>query len=275
MRRMHPLSLLLLLLPLTIHAQDARQALNDELWTAARKGDAAAVKTLLERGADVNAKFRYGATALSYASDKGHVEVVKLLLARGADVNVKDTFYKSPPIIWAALKGHAPIVQALLDKGAEGIDDVLGIAAGDGKVEVVRVVLAKGGAKPEALSAALAEATKANHAEIIEMLKKAGAVPPPKADFQVDLETLKSYEGTYRNDRGIELTVSVKDGKLIAGPAGQFFTLGAFDKVTFRPLEVEGSTLTFNTENNRVVSFTFKQGETKTIYMKLENTKQP
>ncbi len=275
MRRMRPLSLFLFFLPLTILAQDARQALNDELWTAARKGDAAAVKTLLDRGADVNAKFRYGATALSYAADKGHVEVVKLLIERGADVNVKDTFYKSPPIIWATLKGHAPIVQALLDKNAEGIDNVLGIAAGEGKVEVVRIVLAKGGAKTESLSSALAAAEKNKHAEIVEMLKKAGAVPPPKADFQVDLETLKSYEGTYRNERAIELTVSIKDGKLIAVQAGQFFTLGAFDKVTFRPLEVEGSMVTFNAENGKVISFTFKQGETKTIFMKVENTKQP
>lgn len=69
---------LALLLSLTICAQD----LNEELWTAARKGDAAAVKALLAKGADVNAKFRYGATALSYAADKGHLEVVKVVLGK-------------------------------------------------------------------------------------------------------------------------------------------------------------------------------------------------
>lgn len=270
MRRMHLLSLFLLFLPLTIHAQDAKQALNDELWAAARKGDAAAVKTLLERGADVNAKFRYGATALSYAADKGHVEVVKLLIERGADVNVKDTFYKSPPIIWAALKGHAPIVQALLDKGAEGIDDVLEIAAGEGKVEVVRVVLAKGGAKPETLSAALAGAMKGNHVEIVEMLKKAGAVPPPKADFQVDAETLKTYVGTYKSERGTEFIVVLRDGVLTAGPVGQPLTLGAFDKVTFRPLDLEGVTFIFHAENGQTVSFTLKQGSDSTVFKRMD-----
>src|SRR3712207_8360944 len=55
----------------------------------------ATVKSLLDRGVDVNTKFRYGATALSYASDKGHLEVVKLLLERKADTNVKDTDRKS------------------------------------------------------------------------------------------------------------------------------------------------------------------------------------
>ncbi len=42
----------------------ARQALNDQLYEAARKCDAAEVKALLDKGADVDAKFRYGATAL-------------------------------------------------------------------------------------------------------------------------------------------------------------------------------------------------------------------
>ena len=270
MRLRCPLSLFLFFLSLTIHAQDARQALNDELWTAARKGDAAAVKTLLEHGADVNAKFRYGATALSYAADKGHVEVVKLLIERGADLNVKDTFYKSPPIIWATLKGHAPIVQMLLDKGAEGIDEVLGIAAGGGRVELVRIVLAKGGAKPESLSSALAAAEKNKHAEIVEMLKKAGAVPPPKADFQIDLEALKTYVGTYKSERGTEYIVALREGVLTAGPVGQTLTLGAFDKVTFRPLDLEGVTLIFNVENGQAVSFTLKQGSDSTVYKRID-----
>ena len=63
---------LVLLCPLTASAQDR----NEEFFAAARKGDAAAVKALLDAGVDVNAKTRYGATALSYACDKGHVEVV-------------------------------------------------------------------------------------------------------------------------------------------------------------------------------------------------------
>ena len=71
-----------------------KQELNDQLFEAVRKGDAAAVTAALDRGADVNAKFRYGATALFKAAERGHAEVVKLLLDRGADVKVKDTFYR-------------------------------------------------------------------------------------------------------------------------------------------------------------------------------------
>src|SRR4051794_7371955 len=73
----------------------------DALGEAARKGDAAAVKKLLDEGVDANTKFRYDRTALSFAADRGHVDVVKVLLDRGADANIKDTFYGATPLTWA------------------------------------------------------------------------------------------------------------------------------------------------------------------------------
>jgi len=62
-------SLLLLLFPQ--NATNTKQELNDQLFEAVRKGDAAAVTALLDKGADVNAKFRYGATALFKAAERG------------------------------------------------------------------------------------------------------------------------------------------------------------------------------------------------------------
>jgi hypothetical protein len=263
--------LLLLLLPAAAHAaRPAAQNRNEQLFEAARKGDVATVKALLDGGVDVNTKFRYGATALSYASDKGHLEVVKLLLERKADVNVKDTFYGATPIIWAAQKGHAKVVEALIAGGAEGRDDALQIGASAGQLELVRVVLAAGGLKAEALSGALSAATRGKHAEIAELLTKAGAVPPPAADFQVDVETLKTYVGTYKPAAGGDFTVALKDGKLVAGPASQPLTLGAFDKTRFRPLDIDGVTITFNVENNTVTGFTLKQGTNTQVFKKVQ-----
>ena len=85
---------LVILLAVASVAQ-TNQSLNDQLWEAARTGDAAAVKELLAKGVDVNARFRYGQTALFKAAERGHAEVVKILLANGADVNVRDTFCRS------------------------------------------------------------------------------------------------------------------------------------------------------------------------------------
>jgi len=77
--RMRWMAFFIILLPLAVHAQD----LNDELWAAARKGDAPTVKALLAKGAEVNAKLLYGTTALSYAADRSHLEVVEVLVEHG------------------------------------------------------------------------------------------------------------------------------------------------------------------------------------------------
>jgi hypothetical protein len=245
-----------LLLPVAAFAQ----SLNEDFFAAARKGDVAAVKALLDKGVDVNAKTNYGATALSYACDKGHVEVVKLLIERGADPNVKDTFYGEVPLGWALGKGHAEIVRLLIEHGAQGKERALIEGADSGNVEIVKAVLDKGDLKPETLTSALNKATKNKHTAVIEMLKKAGAQPPPPANFQVDVETLKSYTGAYKGERMGDVTFTLKDGKLMGDFSGQqSFTLGATNKNTFTILEFDDVTIIFNVENDKVKGFTLKQ----------------
>ena len=51
---------------------------------AAHHGSPAVVKLLLEKGADVNAANKKGATALKLAQQKKHAEIVKMLKAAGA-----------------------------------------------------------------------------------------------------------------------------------------------------------------------------------------------
>src|SRR6185295_12326751 len=135
--RMALLTLVLFLCPLVAGAQD----LNEEFFAAARKGDTAAVKALLDKGVNVNAKTRYGATALSFACDHESVEMVKLLLERGADPNTRDTFYGEAPIGWAISKGNVQIVKLLLDKGATGIERALSEGIRSGNIELVKVCL--------------------------------------------------------------------------------------------------------------------------------------
>jgi len=242
------------LCPLVAGAQD----INEEFFAAARKGDTTAVKAFLDKGVDVNAKTRYGATALSYACDKGHVEVVKLLIDRGADLNVKDTFYGEAPIGWALSRDHAEIVRLLLDKGASGIERVLMSGVQDGNLEIVKIALAKGGLKPETLNSALRRASAGTNKEIIELLKKAGAVA---VEVSVEPEILKSYTGLYKNDQVGELTIDVKAGKLVGKVGGQnWFSTAALSKNSFAIIEVE-ATITFNTEAEKVSGLTLKQSE--------------
>ena len=128
----------------------------DALSEAARKGDAVAVKKLLDDGVDVNTKFRYDRTALSFAADRGHIDVVKVLLDRGADVAVKDTFYGATALTWA-------VSPAMDRKPAH--------------TEVVRLLLAHGGFSADALSAALSDATRGKLDDVVALLDKAGAKP--------------------------------------------------------------------------------------------------
>src|SRR6185369_6122012 len=116
-------SLLALLFPQT--QTNPKQELNDQLYEAVRKGDAASVTALLDKGAEVNARFRYGTTALFKAAERGHAEVVKILLARGADASVKDTFYGATAMTWALDGNHLQVVSMLLDKDPSSVDDVL------------------------------------------------------------------------------------------------------------------------------------------------------
>jgi len=259
--------ILMPLLPLIIRAQ----SINEELLAAARKGNLEAVKALLAKGADANAKTQHGATPLSYAADRGHLEIVKALIEHGAEVNARDSFYNSTPITWAAYNGHAEVIKLLLDKGAQGKEGALMMAVDRGHLEAVRVILDRGDLKPETLTFALTRANNGGRSEIARLLEKAGAKPAPRADFPVDAQTLKSYIGVYKDREGREFTITLKDGKLFGGPTGQNqLALGAIDKVTFRPVQVEGVTITFKIEDGKVAGLTLKQGETNLAFNKVE-----
>ena len=66
------------------------------LHDASAAGDIAEVKRLLDAGADVNAKDKYGETPLHWTSVSGRAEVVKVLLSSGAYVNPRDNNGHTP-----------------------------------------------------------------------------------------------------------------------------------------------------------------------------------
>jgi len=253
--------------------QDPKQALNDQLYEAVRKGDVAAVTSLLEKGADVNARFRYGATALFKAAERGNVEIVKILLARGADVSVKDTFYGATAMTWALDGGHLEVVNAILEKMPSAADNVLITGVTEEKPELVKLALAKGSAKKETLTRALYLSQEIkDKPEIGEMLKSAGAVMPP----EINAETLQSYAGKYKSEAALEIVVSFAGGKLSALVAGQrSYRLMPLDDTTFRPPVVDNVLLKFKVDQGKVTGMTLTQGPNTTELKRVEETKQP
>ncbi len=93
-----------------------RQGGNELHWMAF-KGDAGAVKELLEGGADVNKTVDNGNTPLHLAAYKGHTEVVGILLAHGARMDVRN-HAGFTPLDWARRKGHGQVERLLLNRGA-------------------------------------------------------------------------------------------------------------------------------------------------------------
>lgn len=259
-------SLLVVLFPQT--GTNPKQELNDQLFEAVRKGDVAAATAALDHGADVNAKFRYGTTALFKAAERGNLEITKLLIERGADLKVKDTFYGATPMSWALDGKHTAVVRLLLEKGAGDVDDVLMTGVNENNEEFVKIALDRGGVKPEALTAALALSVDAKNTGVVELLKKAGAVPP----LEVDAATLQSYAGKYKGDPGPDFTILVKEGRLVASGLGrQVVPLMALDKTTFRPLAFGGITLTFNVDAaGKITGMAFKQGDNTTQLKRVE-----
>lgn len=254
-------------------AQNSKAELNDKFWEAVRQGNLATVTALLDQGADVNARFRYGATALFKAAERGHTEIVKLLLARGADVTVKDTFYKATAMTWALDNDHVETVRALLEKDSDSVSDVLMTGVREGKDAYVEMALARGGLKPDTLTAALAAALNdKDKTAIVEMLRKAGAQPPP----EIDAATLQSYVGRYKPEQGGEIAIAVKDGKLFATPANQgALAMMPIDKTTFRPIAFDGLTISFTMTSDKVSGLTLKQGTSNTVYKKVEESGKP
>jgi hypothetical protein len=236
----------------------------EQFQDAARKGDAAAVKKLLDEGVDVNTKFRYGATALFYACDHGHVEVVKVLLDKGADLTVKDTFYGFTPLALATGPAqkkkpeHTEIAKLLIAKGAPGKEAALSGAVASGDATLAKIILDSGGVPAGNLSDALETAKAQNKAEIVTLLEAAGA--KPHDELKMEPAQLEKFAGTYKNPAGNELVVAVAGSRLSIAPPGapaaQQRALAAKDATTFRGVGMQGTTFAFKVEADKVTAFT-------------------
>ena len=87
------------------------------LMRAAWRDKASVVKVLLGHGADVNARGRFGATVLMYASSASP-ETNQLLLNAGATIDARDDD-RATALMYAASGGRTATVKLLLDRGAD------------------------------------------------------------------------------------------------------------------------------------------------------------
>jgi len=92
---------------------------NTPLIFAAANRHVAAVRVLLEGGANIERVNANQRNALHKAAFYGYLEVCRLLLDWGAKVDPVD-YLKYTPLHWAALGGHLSVTKLLVERGADG-----------------------------------------------------------------------------------------------------------------------------------------------------------
>ena len=139
------------LLGATSRAAQARQgAASSEVADAAMKRDKQALRTLLQKKADVNAKQVDGTTALHWAVRFDDIEMAELLIRADANVTAA-TRAGATPLQLAAVNGNAAMIETLIKAGADPNapvskygDTALMMAARTGKTDAIKVLLDHG-----------------------------------------------------------------------------------------------------------------------------------
>ncbi|KAL9630089.1 MAG: hypothetical protein Q9204_004903 [Flavoplaca sp. TL-2023a] len=117
--------------------EEKMKCLSDSLYEASYHGYLLTVKSLLDRGANIDHRSQfYARTPLHGAIRNNQCEVVGELVGRGADVAVRDKEGRSP-LHLAAFTGHMDIAACLLSHGADVDAEVeIGPNAGYGALDI-------------------------------------------------------------------------------------------------------------------------------------------
>lgn len=210
-----------------------------EIHEAAKRGDLAAVRTLLAADpALLEARDEVGYPPLNWAAIRGQWAVVRELVARGADVNAAGGD-GGTPLHCAANVDDAGIIDLLLERGAAlearnaWGNTPLQMAVQRGALANVRALAAHGADLATASDEGwtpLHYATKCGHEEVRRFLLEAGASPtavdrwgrrpadyafvkPPAVDLPAG--ALSDYAGDYVLGGGFVLKVWLEDGRLM------------------------------------------------------------
>jgi ankyrin repeat protein len=92
--------------------------MNEQLISAAERGDTAAVLRLIADGAAINTQDARGRTPLMAATHANRVETVGALITAGADVNIRDD-RKDNPFLYAGAEGLLDILRLTIAAGAD------------------------------------------------------------------------------------------------------------------------------------------------------------
>lgn len=178
-----------------------------EFLEAAQRGDLARVQALLEAGVDVDSKNRYGASALTFATEKRRIEVVRFLLKSGADVNVRDTFYHQTPLSWSLDNQSHDISILLLEHGCEEVAMALMYGVREKNLPLVKAALARGPLPDFEIETALEIARNQDSKLIAQLLE--GSERKETAYIQLSPDRLNRFVGSYATASATHMSLFV------------------------------------------------------------------
>jgi ankyrin repeat protein len=168
-------------------------AASSEIADAAMNRNRDAVRSLLQKKADVNSTQADGTTALHWAVRADDVETADLLIRAGANVSAANRDGVTPMQL-AAINGTAPMIEKLIKAGANPNaslskfgDTALMLAARTGKLDGVKLLLDNGG-QVNAIetwggTTALMWAVSERHLDTVKLLLAHGAAVNARSYF--------------------------------------------------------------------------------------------
>ncbi|WP_438824780.1 ankyrin repeat domain-containing protein [Bacillus sp. JJ1532] len=120
--------------------------LTEDFFKAAIEGDIESLKSLLEKGIDINVRNKKKQTAILLAAIHNKLDTVEFLANEGADINLQDQTCLNP-FLYGCIKGDLALVTLIVNNGAnlECLTRFGGVgltpACEKGHIDVVRFLL--------------------------------------------------------------------------------------------------------------------------------------
>lgn len=193
------------------------------VFSAAREGNLASVKSALEVGFDIQQRDPDGMTLLMLASVGGHQEVASLLIDHGADVSAlcqdENAF---DALMMACADGRTEVVQLLLDHGANvdnryaipssrgpiGNQTLISMASNRGHLDVCRLLISRGAdievAADSGYTALMWALVNGASEDAAELLLDSGANPDPGTQPTDDWSEAKTTPLILATSNGLE-----------------------------------------------------------------------